>query len=182
MVSIILSFAGHSVDSASLPSNSLEHLLQLGFSTAIKNSIAGVKAGILGNGANPWSDDDILFANSYQQELGRNVTGLADSIPPLQGPIDMSTFRGGGSDDIGDISWNMPTVTLRFPSNMPGGPGHNWANGIAMATPVAHKGGLAGAKVQAMTVLDLLLFDQVLYGDGAYHRAKLADLLMGKVA
>lgn len=64
MVSINLSFAGHSVDSASLPSNSLEHLLQLGFSTAIKNSIAGVKAGILGNGANPWSDDDIMAACS----------------------------------------------------------------------------------------------------------------------
>lgn len=65
MVSINLSFAGHSVDSSVLPSNSLEHLLQLGFSTAIKNSIAGVKAGIMGNGANPWSDDDI--ANEAQR-------------------------------------------------------------------------------------------------------------------
>lgn len=65
MVSINLSFAGHSIDSSALPSNSLEHLLQLGFSTAIKNSIAGVKAGIMGNGANPWSDDDI--ANEAQR-------------------------------------------------------------------------------------------------------------------
>jgi hypothetical protein len=65
MVSINLSFAGHSIDSSVLPSNSLEHLLQLGFSTAIKNSIAGVKAGIMGNGANPWSDDDI--ANEAQR-------------------------------------------------------------------------------------------------------------------
>jgi len=64
---------------------------------------------------------------------------------------------GGGSDDIGEISSNMPTVTLRYPANMPGGPGHNWANGIAMATPIAHKGSLAGAKVQALTLLDLLL-------------------------
>ena len=31
--------------------------------------------------------------------------------------------RGGGSDDIGDISWNVPTVTLRYPSNMAGRPG-----------------------------------------------------------
>ena len=38
---------------------------------------------------------------------------------------------GGGSDDIGDVSWNVPTVTLRFPANMPNLPGHNWANGIA---------------------------------------------------
>lgn len=72
MVFINLSFAGHSIDSASLPSNSLEHLLQLGFSTAIKNSIAGVKAGIMGNGANPWSDDDI--ANEAQR-LGLKAYG-----------------------------------------------------------------------------------------------------------
>ena len=64
--------------------------------------------------------------------------------------------HGGGSDDIGDISWNVPTVTLRYPANIPGLPGHNWANAIAMATPIAHKGVIAGAKVQAMTVLDLL--------------------------
>ena len=48
--------------------------------------------------------------------------------------------RGGGSDDIGDISWNVPTVTLRYPANIAAGPGHNWANAIAMATPIAHKG------------------------------------------
>lgn len=59
MSSINLQFAGFSIESNQLPENSIAHLLQLGFSTAIKNSIAGVKAGILGNGANPWSDDDI---------------------------------------------------------------------------------------------------------------------------
>ena len=68
---------------------------------------------------------------------------------------------GGGSDDIGDVSWNVPTVTLRYPSNIPGGPGHNWANGISMATPIAHKGVVAGAKVQAMTMLDILLHPEL---------------------
>jgi aminobenzoyl-glutamate utilization protein B len=68
---------------------------------------------------------------------------------------------GGGSDDIGDVSWVVPTVTLRYPANMPGGPGHNWANGIAMATPIAHKGVVAGAKVQAMTMLDILLHPEL---------------------
>ncbi len=104
-----------------------------------------------------WSEDDIRFAEAFQAEMGVDVTGLADSIPELGGPVDLSRSLGGGSDDIGDISWNMPTVTLRYPSNMRGGPGHNWANGIAMATPVAHKGGVAGAKVQALTLLDLFL-------------------------
>lgn len=105
-----------------------------------------------------WSEDDIRFAEAFQAEMGVEVTGLETEVPEeMSGPVDLSRSLGGGSDDIGDISWNMPTVTLGYPSNMQGGPGHNWANGIAMATPVAHKGGVAGAKVQAMTLLDLFL-------------------------
>src|SRR5690606_20920324 len=53
--------------------------------------------------------------------------------------------------------WNVPTVTLRYPANIPGLPGHNWSSAIAMATPIAHKGVTAGAKVQAMTMLDLFM-------------------------
>ena len=66
------------------------------------------------------------------------------------------------------MSWNVPTVTLRFPANMPGGPGHNWANGIAMATPIAHKGIVAGSKVMAMTMIDLLLRPELIQGAKAY--------------
>ncbi|MDH3272282.1 MAG: peptidase dimerization domain-containing protein [Gemmatimonadota bacterium] len=104
-----------------------------------------------------WSEADIALANGLQLELGQEPSGLADSIGELSGPVDLSRSLGGGSDDIGDISWNMPTVTMRYPANMPGGPGHNWANGIAMATPIAHKGSLAGAKAQALTLLDLFM-------------------------
>ena len=41
------------------------------------------------------------------------------------------------------------TIVLGYPSNIPNLPGHNWANSIAMATPLAHKGLIAGAKAQA---------------------------------
>ena len=64
---------------------------------------------------------------------------------------------GGASDDIGDVMWSAPTVTLRFPSNIPGAIGHHWTSAVAMATPVAHKGATQGAKVMAMTVLDLMM-------------------------
>ncbi len=104
-----------------------------------------------------WSEADLTLARAFQEEMGQEPRGLATELSDLGGPVDLSQSRGGGSDDIGDISWNMPTVTMRFPANMPGGPGHNWANGIAMATPIAHKGALAGAKVQALTLLDLFL-------------------------
>jgi aminobenzoyl-glutamate utilization protein B len=103
-----------------------------------------------------WSDADQTLAKALQKELGTRERGLTMKVPEeLQGPV--RDNRGGGSDDIGDISWTVPTVTLRFPSNIPGLPGHNWANAIAMATPIAHKGATAGAKVQAMTLLDLVL-------------------------
>lgn len=104
-----------------------------------------------------WSDADQTLAKALQKELG-NATqpGLPTELAELGMPVAEEDKRGGGSDDIGDISWNVPTVTLRFPSNIPGLPGHNWANAIAMATPIAHKGVVAGAKVQAMTILDFL--------------------------
>jgi aminobenzoyl-glutamate utilization protein B len=108
-------------------------------------------------GLPPWSDADQTLARALQKEVGStNTDGLSSKIgEELQGPV--RDNRGGGSDDIGDISWTVPTVTLRFPSNIPGLPGHNWSNAIAMATPIAHKGATAGAKVQAMTILDLVV-------------------------
>ena len=104
-----------------------------------------------------WDANDIALAKGIQHELGVKEQGLETKVDSLRGPVDMSRSLGGGSDDIGDVSWNVPTVTLRYPSNIPGLPGHNWANGISMATPIAHKGAVAGAKVQALTLLDILL-------------------------
>ena len=103
-----------------------------------------------------WNDADQALAKGLQRELGVAQNGLVTQVRPLQGPARSLVAFGGGSDDIGDVSWNVPTITLRFPSNIPGTPGHNWANGIAMATPIAHQGAVAGAKVQAMTLIDLL--------------------------
>ena len=97
-------------------------------------------------------------------------------LRPLQGPVREEDKRGAGSDDIGDVSWTVPTVTLSYPANIPGLPGHNWSSAVASATPIAHKGVVAGAKVQAMTILDLLttpaLVDQAL----AYFKEQTKDV------
>ena len=104
-----------------------------------------------------WSEADQTLAKALQKELGNErIEGLALKLGNLGVPNPDRENTGGGSDDIGDVSWNFPTVTLRFPANIPGLPGHNWSSAIASATPIAHKGVVAGAKVQAMTVLDLL--------------------------
>ena len=104
-----------------------------------------------------WSEADQALAKGLQRELGVEERGLATELPEEIGGPAREPRTGGGSDDIGDISWNVPTVTMRFPSNIPGGPGHHWANGVAMATPIAHKGATAGARVVAMTLMDLFL-------------------------
>jgi aminobenzoyl-glutamate utilization protein B len=105
-----------------------------------------------------WSDADIALAKAVQREMKVPETGLSTKINPLRGRevVPDEEKRGGGSDDIGDISWNVPTVTINYPSNIQAGPGHNWANAISMATPIAHKGVQYGAKVVALTVIDLL--------------------------
>ena len=102
-----------------------------------------------------WSEADQLLAKAVQKEVNsKNKKGLEIELSPIGKPL--KNPRSGGSDDIGDISWTIPTVTLRFPSNIPGLQGHHWSNAIAMATPIAHKGGTAGAKVVATTVIDFL--------------------------
>ena len=104
-----------------------------------------------------WSEADQQLAMAVQREVNspKDTNGLAIDLDTIGLPVIRPI--SGGSDDIGDISWKLPTVTLRFPSNIPGLQGHHWSNAIAMATPIAHKGVVAGAKVEAMTILDFLL-------------------------
>ena len=117
-----------------------------------------------------WDDADVTLAKGIQRELKQPQVGLAAQIGQLRGGLDPEQNMGGPSDDIGDVSWNVPTATLGYPANIPNLPGHNWANAIAMATPIAHKGVTAGAKVQAMTVIDLLMRPELVQQAWDYFR------------
>ncbi len=127
-----------------------------------------------------WSEEDQMLAKASQMEMkAANVAGLATKLdtiglpaymaPPVRIMGAQSLNSGAGSDDIADISWSLPTIVLRYPSNIPDLPGHHWANAISMATPIAHKGIVAGAKAEAMTLLDLLLKPQLLTDAKAYY-------------
>ena len=111
-----------------------------------------------------WSEDDQTLAKALQKEMGAAQNGLGTSIAKeLRDPGPISQAVGGGaSDDIADISWNVPTITLNYPANIPGMPGHHWANAVSMATPIAHKGTTAGAKAQALTLLDLFTNPEII--------------------
>lgn len=117
-----------------------------------------------------WSEADQAMARALQREVKspRDTNGLSVKLDTIGLPV-MSPVSGG-SDDIGDISWKLPTVTLGYPSNIPGLQGHHWSNAVAMATPVAHKGVVAGAKVQAMTILDFLLKPELVENAWTYFR------------
>ena len=81
-----------------------------------------------------WTDEEQTFAKAVQKlTQRRGGRARAPSRPRSQPPARKP--ESGGSDDIGDVSWVVPTAPLFYPSNIPNLPGHNWANAIAMATP-----------------------------------------------
>jgi aminobenzoyl-glutamate utilization protein B len=96
------------------------------------------------------------------------ITGLNTELEKIDVPPEEP--KSGGSDDIGDVSWNVPTVTLEFPSNIAGSTGHHWSSANAMATPIAHKGATAGAKVVAATMLDLIQNKSLIDASWTYFR------------
>jgi len=115
-----------------------------------------------------WSDADQTLTKALQKEIGAKVEGLPEKIESLSEPA--KTLTGGVSDDVGDISWNVPMTYLYYPANIPNLPGHSWPDAVAMATPIAHKGSTAGAKVQALTALDFLLQPQLVQQAWDYFR------------
>ena len=106
-----------------------------------------------------WSEADQALAKAAQTEMKSKVEGLRTTVGELRAG---QPFAGGGSDDIAEVAWNLPTVVLRYPGNIPGMVGHHWSSAIAMATPIAHKGSTAAAKAHAMTVMDLLTKPEII--------------------
>lgn len=116
-----------------------------------------------------WDSADQQLAKAVQKLVNApNKNGLATKLDTLAGPARFSW--GAGSDDIADIAWNVPTVVFRYPANIPGTPGHNWADAIAMATPIAHKGVVSGSKVVAATLIDMLTDPAIIEDAWDYHR------------
>jgi aminobenzoyl-glutamate utilization protein B len=105
-----------------------------------------------------FSEADLTFARRLQEPL-RADFGLKESKPLLDTIEDIPAepYRAdGGSTDVGDISWHVPTgglSTVCFPA---GSPGHSWQNVAAIGAPIGHKGMMVAAKVLALSAVDLL--------------------------
>ncbi|KQU56103.1 amidohydrolase [Sphingomonas sp. Leaf339] len=127
-------------------------------------------ANIKAVGMPTWSADDQAFAKTVQETNKRTIKALPTVVADLSTPANRERSLGGGSDDIGDIMWTVPTITVRYPSNIPSMIGHNVLSAIAMATPIAHKGAVAGAKAVSMTVLDIMTTPQLVADAKAFQQ------------
>ncbi len=101
-----------------------------------------------------WTEEEHAFAKALQKELGRPERGMPTQVGRLRAP--RTTFTGGGSSDVGDVSLIAPTTTLTFPGQVPGGIGHHWSSVASNYGSTAWKGLNAGAKVIAASAIDLL--------------------------
>ena len=97
-----------------------------------------------------WEETDQEMARDIQTGAGIEAQGLTTEITPLEGP----SASIPAANDCGDVSWKVPMGRLWFPSNIPGVTFHHWSAGAALATDIAHKGGVAGAGVLAATLMD----------------------------
>jgi aminobenzoyl-glutamate utilization protein B len=104
-----------------------------------------------------WTGEEQSLSKAIQKAAGVKETGLRTTIPPLK-----EAKQGTSSNDSGDVTWTTPHGRVTFPSNVPGVAFHHWAAGVATATSIAHKGTVAGAKVLAGSMVDLLTRPELL--------------------
>ncbi|HHX29101.1 MAG: amidohydrolase [Bacillota bacterium] len=63
---------------------------------------------------------------------------------------------GGGSTDVGDVSWIVPTVQMSAATVPLGCPGHSWQHVASSGSSIGKKGMLVAAKTMALCGLDLV--------------------------
>lgn len=120
-----------------------------------------------------YTEEELAYAGEFQKaitELDRE--GLKEMISQLGGKdkkkelmempmldfvLDKTmTFGGGGSTDVGDVSWVVPTGQVNVNCYAAGTAGHSWQMVAQGKASIAHKGMLTAAKVMACTGVELL--------------------------
>jgi aminobenzoyl-glutamate utilization protein B len=92
------------------------------------------------------------FAKQIQQTPGMQMVDLATTNQIFLNHPDPS---GGGSTDVGDVSWVVPTVGLGTATWVPGTAAHSWQAVAAGGMSIGRKGMLVAAKTIALTAIDL---------------------------
>jgi len=100
---------------------------------------------------------------SYTPEERAFAETLRKSLPPDAPPLEFATEiqafemkEAGGSTDVADVSWVVPTTGLRTATWVPGTAAHSWQAIAAGGTSIGTKGMLVAAKTLALTAIDLM--------------------------
>jgi aminobenzoyl-glutamate utilization protein B len=104
-----------------------------------------------------WTPAENDFAKDFQQAAEKPVVGLRTATTPLGG-----RNQSASSNDNGDVSWVVPAGLLNFPASVPGIEYHEWKAAVTPISSISHKGQVAGAKVLAASIIDLLTSPEVL--------------------
>src|SRR4051794_4779084 len=104
-----------------------------------------------------WTEEEQQRARDFQKSAGMPVAGLQTRVTPLGGRPQATS-----SNDNGDVSWVVPAGSLNFPSAISGIAAHEWKAAVFPVSSISHKGQVAGAKVLAASIIDLLTSPDVL--------------------
>ena len=99
-----------------------------------------------------YTDDELAFAKKIQEATGKPQVGFDSTIKPL---LETKEDPGGGSTDVGDVSWNVPNINLSVTTAPKDTPWHSWAVVACGGMSIGHKGMVYAAKAMAMTMADL---------------------------
>ena len=99
-----------------------------------------------------WTDEEQAYAKSIQKEMGIPEIGMADNIQPMP----TADVEVGGSSDVGDVSWNVPTMGVVYSAWPQGIAPHQWGCTACHGMSIGQKATLHAAKVMAAAGLDVL--------------------------
>jgi aminobenzoyl-glutamate utilization protein B len=103
-------------------------------------------------GVPAYTPEERAFAREIQQNFGVEPKGMASETLPLAD----ENFSMSASTDVGDVSWNAPTVGCGMPTLPLGVPVHTWAATACHGMSIGLKGALQVARVLAWTGIDIL--------------------------
>jgi len=108
-------------------------------------------------GVPKWTDEEQRFAHDFQKFAEKPQIGLRTA------PIALGAKRQAtSSNDNGDVSWVVPAGMVNFPASVPGIGYHEWKAAVTPVSSISHKGQVAGAKVLAASVIDLMSSPELL--------------------
>lgn len=108
---------------------------------------------------------NIVGGFSYTPEEREFAEQIQKTLPApanLENSNMVKTFRveergAGGSTDVGDVSWVVPTAGIRTATFVPGTTNHSWQAVAAGGTTIGVKGMIVAAKTIALTAAELFL-------------------------